>query len=623
MRRRTFGNIASLALTFVVLGVIEVSLRTAGVPQRGTLFVRHGKEIRLAPGAAARYFAARSPLVPETHSEAFSDPKPAGTVRVICLGGSTMAGYPFTYNGTLPSLLADRLTHLFPDTSFEVLNFAVSAVGSFTVLDMCRHALRYQPDIVVIYTGHNEFYGALGVGSAMRSLAPRWLTLLHLRMQDVACYRWCWDTLGRVRRPGRTSSAGETLMAQMVGDPCIPTGSRAYHRALSTFCANIRAACRSCVAGGVPVVVCELVANLRDQPPFSVCPPAGSSAQTASLHAPSAQEVFRQARAAEAKGEIAQARFLYERARDGDQCRFRAPGEFNDSLRTIVPREGGLLVPLVERFQAASLFSAPGYDLFIDHLHPNLEGYLSVATALTETIRDGGLLVPPDRWPSDRELPAGAYRELALVTQLEHAIAVDKVRRLMAHWPFSPDQPAPIHMFDDSIAALARRYHDERLSWSDVHLKAADYLIRRGAFTAALRETQAVLKQAVGFWPAWLKAGDVYLAQGRPLDAADAYRTASRLDGGQGHSMAKLGSALLAARKPEEAIPVLVGARRDEAGLSETDRCRAGYMLGLAYVELGRIADAERMEAELRREGPGAVLAERLENRIRGRSVPR
>ena len=42
-------------------------------------------------------------------------------------------------------------------------------MNSFTLRDLFPGVLEQKPDLVLIYTGHNEYYGALGVGS-MESL---------------------------------------------------------------------------------------------------------------------------------------------------------------------------------------------------------------------------------------------------------------------------------------------------------------------------------------------------------------------------------------------------------------------------------------------------------------------
>ena len=42
---------------------------------------------------------------------------------------------------------------------------AMTATNSFTTLDFARELVDCQPDLYIVYDGHNEFYGALGVAS--------------------------------------------------------------------------------------------------------------------------------------------------------------------------------------------------------------------------------------------------------------------------------------------------------------------------------------------------------------------------------------------------------------------------------------------------------------------------
>ena len=43
----------------------------------------------------------------------------------------------------------------------------MSAVSSYTLLDFSDEIVDYQPDAILIYAGHNEYLGILGVGSVL------------------------------------------------------------------------------------------------------------------------------------------------------------------------------------------------------------------------------------------------------------------------------------------------------------------------------------------------------------------------------------------------------------------------------------------------------------------------
>ncbi|NOY57484.1 MAG: hypothetical protein GXO75_00930 [Calditrichaeota bacterium] len=114
---------------------------------------------------ARRYFPGDELTVPDARDAVFEYKKSAKIFRIFCLGGSTTAGFPYQYNATFSSLLYDRLHLLFPDRNFEVINVGISAINTFSVSDFTHELVHYQPDLFLIYMGHNEFYGALGVAS--------------------------------------------------------------------------------------------------------------------------------------------------------------------------------------------------------------------------------------------------------------------------------------------------------------------------------------------------------------------------------------------------------------------------------------------------------------------------
>ncbi len=65
------------------------------------------------PEVKSRYFA-RIGFNPSTSPDMFQMPKPAGTFRIFCLGGSTTVGYPYSFNVAFSSFLRDHLRGVFP-----------------------------------------------------------------------------------------------------------------------------------------------------------------------------------------------------------------------------------------------------------------------------------------------------------------------------------------------------------------------------------------------------------------------------------------------------------------------------------------------------------------------------
>jgi hypothetical protein len=86
----------------------------------------------------------------------FAVPKPAGTVRVACVGASTTF-HGFDNDSTYPAELERRLRELRPDLLLEVLNLGISGTGSDYWLGRFDELLALEPDIVVQYNAVNDF----------------------------------------------------------------------------------------------------------------------------------------------------------------------------------------------------------------------------------------------------------------------------------------------------------------------------------------------------------------------------------------------------------------------------------------------------------------------------------
>ncbi len=109
--------VVTLLFPVVFFVLLELGLRWSGYGPDLSLFitdVQNGKQYHLMnPEVKSRYFY-RVPFSPSTSPDYFLVPKPAGTFRIFCLGGSTTVGFPYYYNTSFSSFLRDRLRRLFP-----------------------------------------------------------------------------------------------------------------------------------------------------------------------------------------------------------------------------------------------------------------------------------------------------------------------------------------------------------------------------------------------------------------------------------------------------------------------------------------------------------------------------
>jgi lysophospholipase L1-like esterase len=145
--RTTLFRLLALGFPFALLLLVEGTFRVVGIG---------------APeGAVADPWA--NPLVAFEEGTSFfpewdqniAMPKPDGVKRVFVVGGSSAAGFgvDVPFSKTLESELRTKLG----TDKIEVINGGVGAAGSHRVYEVIRRAGAFDPDLFVVYFGHNEF----------------------------------------------------------------------------------------------------------------------------------------------------------------------------------------------------------------------------------------------------------------------------------------------------------------------------------------------------------------------------------------------------------------------------------------------------------------------------------
>ena len=238
MRARIiYFRIIAVLFPFLLLFLLEMSLRAFNYGEDLALFIPAShisadKEyLRINPRLAQRYFP-KGHFIPRPTSDGFLQEKPKEGYRVFALGGSTTAGWPYPNNVMFTRLLQRRLARTFPDKRIEVVNLGMAAVNSYTQLDSIDEVLEQKPDAILIYAGHNEYYGALGAASTVSLGKSTSLVRLYLWLQRFKAFLLLRDTINRamlLARRGDSRSERDakfpTLMGQVIGEDYIPLGS--------------------------------------------------------------------------------------------------------------------------------------------------------------------------------------------------------------------------------------------------------------------------------------------------------------------------------------------------------------------------------------------------------------
>jgi lysophospholipase L1-like esterase len=495
-KRRVFW-IATILLPFVVLGTLEGGLRIFHYGGTIPLFVSIPDESSQYYGInldiAKRYFTKLSD-VPTPRKDLFLKEKPRNGYRIFVLGESSAAGFPYGNNITFSRILNRRLSDAFPEKHIEVVNTGLTAINTYTELDFMDEILAQKPDAILIYTGHNEYYGALGVGSMESVGKYRWIVNASLNLQNFRTYQLVRNSISTLVQEfsGKSSiaEAGDpsaTLMERIVKKKIIPFGSENYNLGTHQFKENLNEIIRKARSAGVKVLVSELVSNIRDNEPFE---------SVEGSNYPSAIQVYEAARRDELQGKYEEAKQKFNLAKDLDALRFRAPEEFNTIIRTVAAEYQIPVVPLVTYFESHSPHGIIGARLLHEHVHPNVDGYFLMADAFFETLRKENFIETP--WHNNLIKPSEYYHARWGMTSLDSVYASDIILRLKSRWPFSKEQrpELTLALFNpltkiDSLAAQILVAGEQTLEQG--HIALARYYEGRGELQNAFHEYRALI----------------------------------------------------------------------------------------------------------------------------------
>ena len=588
-RRRLALFYAAIVLTPLLIlaaaeGVLRLVWRGGAVPLFVPATVEIGDDLVANRNVAHRWFMWEAqPPVPI--AEPFARVKPANGLRIFALGESTTAGFPFPHNGAFPRLLADVLRDVLPSDSVEVVNLGIPATNSFSMLDMADEVIAQHPDAVLIYAGHNEYYGALGGASSESGIggSPA-LVRLYLRLQRLRLVAAVRAALVSTRRrfassAGGAEGGGASFMETLARDQRIPLDGAVYRRGTEQFSENIALLVRKFRAAGVPVFIGGLTSNVRDRPPF-VSPDNGVTG--------GADSTYAAARTALARGDTANARLLFVRARDLDVVRFRAPSAFNAIIRSTAKANDAVYVPVPEAFDSAS-GGMPGAALFLEHVHPTQDGTVLLARTYFDALRGAGFFGHAARL--DRLKSWADYERGMAITPFDQRIVFHTQQTLMERWPFvapsaQRDYRAmyrPVGLLD-SLSFLASR----GAPWPPLKLRLAQAYESGGRVDLAVAEYRGLVRETPQFAEPWELLGRSLLEAKSDSEAAVAFQRALAIRPSANVAFAA-GDLAMRHKNPAAAIPLLETAIR--MGIARPD---ALYELSLAY---GLTHDANRARA--------------------------
>ena len=600
-----FFAVVELVLTAFVQPVLTTRDPYVGFESTVPLFVESfddGQRALVTANNKLAYFNAQQ----------FPKKKPSGTHRIFCMGGSTTYGRPYADTTSFPGWLRELLPLADPSRKWEVTNAGGVSYASYRVAALTEELAQYQPDLFIVYSGHNEF------------LEER--TYRELK-QTPATLRRVTTIVGRTRTYSLLSSLlqseDRTLKLPTEVDAKLDhaVGPADYHRddplreqILDHFEFNLTRMVDTARRAGANVLLVVPTANVKDCAPFKSQHKNGLSEdglaawsshydrgsglqaagrpdealaafeQAASVDDRYAELHYRKGLALLAVRRLAEARDALDRAVDEDVC----PLRILTQMRNIILRTAEqLAVPAVDAEQLLMLeclhnygHNSPGREYFLDHVHPTIDTNRLIAQAIIQRMFDEGIARRHPSW-NDKAIDETARRITAKVSPETRAVASRNLAKVL-NWAGKHIEAGRL-----AVQAIQLRASHGLSEDPEAFVLAAGYMKSTGDTDTAIAFYRRGLVHMPDYAEAHQLLGATLVEQGRFEEALVSFMEVIRINPNDGHAHHMVGAVLAELDCCDEAISYYRRANR----LQPND-ANLHFNMAFALAKLGKRKEA-------------------------------
>jgi tetratricopeptide (TPR) repeat protein len=578
------------------------------------------------------------------NQQRFSAKKTPGTYRIVSLGGSTTYGRPYDDTASFSGWLREFLKAADTSRNWEVINAGGVSYASYRVAKLMEELLVYEPDLFIIYSGHNEFlerrtYPNLIEAPAAFTQIGGWLS--HTRIHTVGARIANGFQETRAEAPGRTllSSEVDTILARSVGPQDYHRDDRFQEQVGAHYRFNLNRMLKMARTAGVKVILITPVSNLKDCSPFKSELSTGLTAkQAAEFQAlfDTGQEAAKSGQGEEAlsafeKAETIDDRYAglhyqrgrvllklerwteaaaaFRRALQEDVCPLRILPSMRRTIMELAAEHDVGLIDFAGIIEQRSEHGIPGSEHFLDHVHLTIEGNRLLALELLAKLGQENIFAPSKNW-NEASLQEIVKRVESGLDRRAHGIATRNLARVFA-WAGKNEEAARLAKltvkwlgeYAESCQVLGRQAqergdHAEARShfrkvlevypeYAEAHTLLGSELFAKGEAGEAIRHLREALRLKPDLAKAHGNLGLVLASLGESDEAIHHYREALRYEPDAAETHGNLGVELTNQGKVEEAMQHFRLALKYKPGYAE-----AHGNLGLVLSSRGQVDEA-------------------------------
>lgn len=406
----------------------------------------------------------------------FKKEKGKNTFRIFIVGQKVNNKVPHNPNTSFTHILNYKLQHIFKDKNIELINIAFNSPSSFELAKVCRQLKNYEPDLVMICPGKNEFDS--------KNAYPYTVLMGNPELDGFLCDTYIYQGIKNLLTFGKTSSS-EYI------------NSSIFKKTIENFEIKLEKMVIDLHDNDIPVILVNNTSNMLDTAPqkggFSSPDSSfltkifeeGEAAYANSDYEKAsacftkvfrkeryhAQTLFYLGKLALRDHDLKAAQKFFKEAIDNDPVKLRTPSQINNVIFRIACTRNCPLIDTENLFLANSTLGIPGYDLFCDEQNLNLQGNLLLADNCLKTIFMEGYL-------SKSEYKNQNYESQVAITPFDSIF--DQYYSKCYGQPFTDVSTT----FEELIVNL---FAEKKNSWEESMNKLYDYYIQNKNYRMAFK----------------------------------------------------------------------------------------------------------------------------------------
>jgi tetratricopeptide (TPR) repeat protein len=349
----------------------------------------------------------------------FKKEKEKDQIRIICLGGSASASWPHPPGEIYNSYLEKSLQKIYPSKKLEIINCSAHGFASYRIRQVFETIIPLQPDAVIIWCGNNEF---LERRNYKRSDLRNSLIKLRNHSRSLQLVRQLFTKNKYTDTPDVADTFWKKVNEEALE---LRSDPEQLEKVKEHYQKSMEDIVEDASKNNIILMLMTVPVNLRDWEPnvsflglnstdslawakefkegkrqllgskYSEAIVSLGRAQKIAPH--HAETSYWLAKAYENIVDTTAALQYYIQAKDLDYNPFRVISDFNNTLRTIAKNNPQVvLLDMEQLIRPYTHNGIPGFDLFLDYVHPTKTGNLVIACEAANKIISSNIIsIPP------------------------------------------------------------------------------------------------------------------------------------------------------------------------------------------------------------------------------------